>query len=160
MRSVDFELFSAIGGMCFFIILLLRALSVLSSRYLKQKSHQPSQKSGVSVLLWHIHPTSGSKVIRERALENCSRCSLLQIVSAHCTTLRCETHMCLRCICPSASDQEENGPSCPKTGQRPTFPSWFFCSAAIACFMVCSVCICDAYKLLFPEYWKHFLYVF
>lgn len=85
MRSVDFELLSAIGGMCFLSSCCWRALSVLSSRHLRWKSHQPSQKPGVSVLLWHIHPTSASKDIWETTLENSSMVFSL-LPASHCVS--------------------------------------------------------------------------
>lgn len=94
MRSVDFELLSAIGGMCFLSSCCWRALSVLSSRHLRWKSHQPSQKPGVCRCCCgtYIQPQPQKTYGRQhwRTVRWCSRCSLLHIVSAHCTTLRCK----------------------------------------------------------------------
>ena len=108
MRSVDFELFSANSGVCFFIVLLLEG-SVSSVLALPQMeiASAVTKIRRVGVVVAHTSNLSLKSHTRDNAGEGFDGVlarSLLQIVSAHCTTLRCKTHMCLHHICRSASD--------------------------------------------------------
>lgn len=70
----------------FFIVLLLEGSvsSVLTSPQMEIASAVTKTRR-VSVLLWHIHPTSASKVIRETTLENSSMVFSL-LPASHCVS--------------------------------------------------------------------------